>query len=70
MKFNFKKIAVFAMLTLLMVGMFSMSVFADEATGNVAGAVEDTWLAARTQIKDFRSKFPRYLLYLYKISKK
>ena len=52
MKFNFKKIAVLAMMTLLMVGMFSMSVFADEVTGNVAGAVEDTWLAARTQIKD------------------
>ena len=35
----------------VLLSLFSVSVFADE-TGNVSDAIEDTWLAARGQIKD------------------
>jgi hypothetical protein len=51
MKFNIKKIALIAVVVLMMTCMMSISAFAAE-TGDVAGAVEDTWLAARGQIKD------------------
>ena len=51
MKFNFKKIALVAAVIVMLVCTMSISAFAAE-TGDVAGAVEDTWLAARGQIKD------------------
>ena len=46
-----KKILLLALTLVVLLSLFSVSVFADE-TGDVAGAVEDTWLAAREQIKD------------------
>ena len=51
MKFNYKKLALVGLMVLILVSMFSVSAFA-AGTGDVAGAVEDTWLAARGQIKD------------------
>ena len=51
MKFNFKKIALVGLMVLILVSMFSVSAFA-AGTGDVAGAVEDTWKEARGQIKD------------------
>ena len=50
MKFN-KRLLLCSLITLLLLSLFTLSAFADE-TGDVAGAVEDTWLAAREQIKD------------------
>ena len=50
MKWN-KKLIVMFLMSLLMVSMLTVGVFAAN-TGDVAGAVEDTWIAARTQIKD------------------
>ena len=38
------------LMTLLMVSVLSVTAFAAD-TGDVAGAVEDTWIAARGQIK-------------------
>ena len=38
------------LMTLLMVSVLSVTAFA-AGTGDVAGAVEDTWIAARGQIK-------------------
>lgn len=46
-----KKILLLTLTFVVLLSLFSVSVFADE-TGDVAGAVEDTWLAAREQIKD------------------
>ena len=54
MKLN-KKILLLALTLVVLLSLFSVSVFADE-TGDVAGAVEDTWLAARGQIKDVVNK--------------
>ena len=51
MKFNYKKLLLVGVMVLLLVSMFSVSAFAAE-TGDVAGAVEDTWKEARGQIKD------------------
>lgn len=51
MKFNYKKLALVGLMVLILVSMFSVSAFAAE-TGDVAGAVEDTWKEARGQIKD------------------
>ena len=44
-----KKVIVLLVMALFMVAMMSITVFAAE--GDVAGAVEDTWIAARGQIK-------------------
>ena len=49
MKWN-KKIFAMLLMTLLMVSVLSVTAFAT-GTGDVAGAVEDTWIAARGQIK-------------------
>lgn len=49
MKWN-KKIFAMLLMTLLMVSVLSVTAFA-AGTGDVAGAVEDTWIAARGQIK-------------------
>ena len=51
MKFNYKKLALVGLMVLILVSMFSVSAFA-AGTGDVAGAVEDTWVEARGQIKD------------------
>ena len=44
-----KKVIVLLVMALFMVAMTSITAFA--AGGDVAGAVEDTWIAARGQIK-------------------
>ena len=44
-----KKVIVLLVMELFMVAMMSITAFAAE--GDVAGAVEDTWIAARGQIK-------------------
>lgn len=49
MKKHMKKVVVVGILVLLMTCLFSVSVFAEG--GDVAGAVEDTWNAAKGQIK-------------------
>ena len=51
MKFNFKKIALVMLIVTVLACMMSVSAFA-AGTGDVAGAVEDTWVKARGQIKD------------------
>ena len=51
MKFNFKKIALVMLIITVLACMMSVSAFA-AGTGDVAGAVEDTWVEARGQIKD------------------
>lgn len=51
MKFNFKKIALVMLIVTVLACMMSVSAFA-AGTGDVAGAVEDTWVEARGQIKD------------------
>ena len=51
MKFNFKKIALVTLVVVVLACMMSVSAFA-AGTGDVAGAVEDTWVEARGQIKD------------------
>lgn len=51
MKFNFKKIAFVMLIVTVLACMMSVSAFA-AGTGDVAGAVEDTWVEARGQIKD------------------
>lgn len=50
MKTN-KKMLLFALTFTLLLSLFAVSVFA-AGTGDVAGAVEDTWIAARGQIKE------------------
>ena len=50
-----KKYVVIAVLCLLLRSLFALPVLAAE-TGDVAGAVEDTWLAAREQIKSVVNK--------------
>ena len=49
-----KKVIVLLVMALFMVAMMSVTVFAAE--GDVAGAVEDTWIAARGQIKSVVNK--------------
>lgn len=44
-----KKVIILLVMALFMVAMMSITAFAAE--GDVAGAVEDTWIAARGQIK-------------------
>ena len=51
MKLNFKKIALVMLIVTVLTCMMSVSAFA-AGTGDVAGAVEDTWVEARGQIKD------------------
>lgn len=53
MKCN-KKILAMVLLSLLLLSLFSVSAFA--ATGDVAGAVENTWNDAKGQIKDVVNK--------------
>lgn len=53
MKCN-KKILAILLLSLLLLSLFSVSTFA--ATGDVAGAVENTWNDAKGQIKDVVNK--------------
>jgi len=50
MKFNFKKIALVVLAVVILSCIMSVSAFA-AGTGDVAGAVEDTWGAAKGQIK-------------------
>lgn len=50
-----KKLLSILMLSLLLLSLLSVTAFAAE-TGNVAGAVEDTWNAAKGQIKDVVNK--------------
>jgi hypothetical protein len=47
---NYTKLLAMIELILILVGMMSLTCFA-AGTGDVAGAVEDTWVAARDQIK-------------------
>ena len=49
-----KKVIVLLVMELFMVAMMSVTAFAAE--GDVAGAVEDTWIAARGQIKSVVNK--------------
>lgn len=49
-----KKVIVLLVMALFMVAMMSITAFA--AGGDVAGAVEDTWIAARGQIKSVVNK--------------
>ena len=49
-----KKVIVLLVMALFMVAMMSITAFAAE--GDVAGAVEDTWIAARGQIKTVVNK--------------
>ena len=49
MKFNFKKIALVVLAVVILSCIMSVSAFA-AGTGDVAGAVEDTWGAAKGQI--------------------
>ena len=51
MKFNFKKIALVMLIVTVLACVMCVSAFA-AGTGDVAGAVEDTWVEARGQIKD------------------
>ena len=51
MKYNYKKIALVMLIVTVLACMMSVSAFA-AGTGDVAGAVEDTWVEARGQIKD------------------
>lgn len=53
MKCN-KKILAMILISLLLLSLFSVSAFA--ATGDVAGAVENTWNDAKGQIKDVVNK--------------
>ncbi len=50
MKTKTKKIIAVIVMTIVLCSMLSVSAFAAQ-TGDVAGAVEDTWVAARGQIK-------------------
>lgn len=50
MKFNFKKIVLLTFVIVVIICMMNISAFAADP-GDVAGAVEDTWSAARGQIK-------------------
>lgn len=49
-----KKVIVLLVMALFMIAMMSVTAFAAE--GDVAGAVEDTWIAARGQIKSVVNK--------------
>lgn len=49
-----KKVIVLLVMALFMVAMMNVTAFAAE--GDVAGAVEDTWIAARGQIKSVVNK--------------
>lgn len=44
-----KKLLIILVVTVLIILTFSMTVFAE--TGDVAGAIENTWLAAKTQVQ-------------------
>lgn len=50
MKFNFKKIVLLTFVIVVIICMMNISAFAADPV-DVAGAVEDTWSAARGQIK-------------------
>lgn len=50
MKLNYRKTALILLIIVILTCIMSISVFAAE-TGDVAGAVENTWSAARGQIK-------------------
>lgn len=54
MKWSKRILSIF-MMSLLLLSLLSVTAFAAE-TGDVAGAVEDTWNAARGQIKDVVNK--------------
>ena len=55
MKWSKRLLSIFMMSLLLLLSLLSVTAFAAE-TGDVAGAVEDTWIAARGQIKDVVNK--------------
>ena len=50
MKYSFKKIVLLTLAAVVLIGILSVPALAAE-TGDVAGAVEDTWDAAKGQIK-------------------
>ena len=50
MKYSFKKIVLFTLAAVVLIGILSVPALAAE-TGDVAGAVEDTWGAAKGEIK-------------------
>ena len=50
MKYSLKKIVLFTLAAVVLIGILSVPALAAE-TGDVAGAVEDTWGAAKGQIK-------------------
>ncbi|MBO5970566.1 MAG: DUF3852 domain-containing protein [Clostridia bacterium] len=52
---KWKKVLLIFMLSLLLLSLFSVTVFAAE-NGDVAGAIEDTWNEAKGQIKDVVNK--------------
>lgn len=52
---KWKKVLLVFMLSLLLLSLFSVTVFASE-NGDVAGAIEDTWNEAKGQIKDVVNK--------------
>lgn len=51
-----RKIALALLMVLLLMACLSVTAFAAEPTGDVAGAVENTWNAAKDQIKQVVNK--------------
>ena len=52
MKKTMKRILTMTLLLAVMVTMFAVPVFAAETTGNVSGAIQSTWEAAKGQVQD------------------
>ena len=52
MKKTMKRILTTMLLLVVMVTMFAIPVFAAETTGNVSSAIQNTWEAAKGQVKD------------------
>ena len=52
MKKTMKRILTMMLLLVVMVSVFAVPVFASETTGNVSSAIQNTWEAAKGQVKD------------------
>ena len=52
MKKTMKRILTMMLLLVVMVSVFTVPVFATGNTGNVSGAIQNTWEAAKGQVKD------------------
>ena len=52
MKKTMKRMLTMMLLLVVMVTMFAIPVFAAETTGNVSSAIQNTWEAAKGQVKD------------------